>query len=296
MPRVSVGLPVYNGERYLVEALESILAQSFEDFELLISDNSSTDRTSEICGDYSLKDGRIRYHRNETNLGAAVNYNRVFGLSSGSYFKWISHDDLSAPTFLECCVEVLDRAPDVVLCYPKTVLIDEKGREISYYDDSLNLFQEKPHQRLASYLNSINLANAVFGLIRSETLKKTRRIGSYTGSDYVLLLEVCLHGKIHEIPEYLFMRRDHGENVRKIPIQDRWKWFNPNMKKPVLNYKARLFLEMFKAVDQSDLPMTEKLLCYGELPRWEIRRLRAIGGRYKSALKKKLHGNHAGSK
>jgi glycosyltransferase involved in cell wall biosynthesis len=284
---------VYDGEKYLVEALESVLAQSFEDFELVISDNASTDRTSEICRDYSLKDGRIRYYRNETNLGAAVNYNRVFELSTGSYFKWISHDDLSAPAFLENCVEILDRDRGVVLCYPKTVLINEKGQETSYYNDKLNLTQEKPHKRLASYLDSINLANAVFGLIRSETLRKTRLIGSYTGSDYVLLLEVCLNGKFHEVPKYLFFRRDHGENVRKLPGRERWKWFNPNMKKPVLNYNARIFLEMFKAVEQSELPNTEKFLCYCVLPRWEIRRLRALGGRYKSALKKKLHMDHA---
>jgi len=296
MPRISIGLPVYNGERYLIETLESIIAQSFEDFELVISDNASTDRTPEICKDYSLNDGRIRYYRNEENIGAAGNYNRVFALSSGTYFKWISHDDLSAPTFLENCVEVLDCEPDVVLCYPKTVLIDENGKEIRYCHDGLNLFQETPHRRLSSYLNSINLANAVFGLIRSETLRKTRLIGSYTGSDYVLLLEICLQGKFHEIPKPLFFRREHGENVRKIPIQERWKWFNPNMKKPLLNPKARLFLEMFKAVDQSDLPKTEKFLCYCELPRWEIRRLRALGGNYKSILKKNLHMNHAISK
>src|SRR5262245_38883261 len=114
-PRVSIGLPVYNGERYLAETLNSMLAQTFEDFELIICDNASTDQTEQICRFYAGKDTRICYVRNATNLGAAKNYRRTFELSSGDYFRWANCDDLFAPESLACCVEILDWKPSVVL-------------------------------------------------------------------------------------------------------------------------------------------------------------------------------------
>ncbi len=124
MPRVSVGLPVYNGENFIKDALDSILAQTFEDFELIISDNASTDGTQQICRQYTSKDQRIRYIRNDGNIGASKNFNQVFELSSGEYFKWIAHDDLCAPEFLERCVEVLDQDPSIVLCFARPKAID----------------------------------------------------------------------------------------------------------------------------------------------------------------------------
>src|SRR5512139_3267591 len=119
-PRVSIGVPVYNGENFLKDALDSLLAQTFKDFEIVIADNVSTDQTEEICRSYAAKDARIRYYRNETNIGAGPNHNRVFELSRGEYFKWVCHDDMCAPEFLERCIEVLDRDPSVVLCHAET--------------------------------------------------------------------------------------------------------------------------------------------------------------------------------
>jgi len=114
-PRVSIGLPVYNGENYLEEAIDSILAQTYKDFELIISDNASTDRTPDICQAYANKDPRIRYYRNEKNIGAAVNFNRVFELSSSEYFKWAAHDDIIAPDYISECIEILDNDDSIVL-------------------------------------------------------------------------------------------------------------------------------------------------------------------------------------
>ena len=99
-PRVSIGLPVYNGERYLAQALDSILAQDFVDFEIIISDNASSDSTQEICERYERLDRRITYSRLPENLGAAYNYNRLVGMSNGELFKWASHDDRIQPAFL----------------------------------------------------------------------------------------------------------------------------------------------------------------------------------------------------
>nr|MDJ0569288.1 glycosyltransferase family 2 protein [Pleurocapsa sp. MO_192.B19] len=124
-PLVSIGMPVYNGERYLENALNSILAQTFRDFELIISDNGSTDKTEEICRQYANVDRRIRYFRNEQNLGAGWNFDRVAQLATGKYFKWACHDDLCALEFLQRCIEILEQAPNIVLAYPKTLIIDE---------------------------------------------------------------------------------------------------------------------------------------------------------------------------
>ena len=134
VPRVSIGVPVYNGELYLERALDSILAQSFDDFEVIIADNASDDRTEQICRDYACRDARVRYVRNETNLGASANFNRTFALARGPYFKWAAHDDVLGTDFLLRCVEVLDSNPDVVLCHTKTQQIDEDGRVAGNYD------------------------------------------------------------------------------------------------------------------------------------------------------------------
>ena len=104
-PKVSIGIAVFNGENFLESALRSILAQTFEDFELIISDNASTDRTADICEQYASQDGRVLYLRQPANLGAQPNYNLLVGQARGRYFKWAAHDDMLAPTFLERCVE-----------------------------------------------------------------------------------------------------------------------------------------------------------------------------------------------
>ena len=123
-PLVSIGLPVFNGDRFLRESIDSLLAQSFSDFELVISDNASTDDTSAICEEYERADSRIRYVRNKTNIGGFRNHNKVFELSTGKYFAWASHDDIRLPKYIESCVEVLERSRETILCYTKTTIID----------------------------------------------------------------------------------------------------------------------------------------------------------------------------
>lgn len=122
--RVSIGMPVYNGEPFLRETLDAILAQTFRDFELIISDNASTDATEQICREYAAQDKRISYSRNQQNIGASANFNRVFKLSSGEYFKWSAADDLHASDFLAKCVEILDRDRSVVLCHSQVQIIN----------------------------------------------------------------------------------------------------------------------------------------------------------------------------
>ncbi|GAK58828.1 glycosyl transferase, family 2 [Candidatus Vecturithrix granuli] len=267
MPQVSVGLPVYNGENFIAEAIDSILNQSFEDLELVICDNASTDTTMEICQKYLSQDKRIQYHRHEKNFGAAYNYNRSFELASGEYFKWISHDDLCAPTFLERCVEVLDRETSCVLCYPKTAIIDEYGEILSYHEDKLDLSDSVPHKRLRKFLRKPAGCNPVFGLIRRDILATTQLIGAYESSDHNLLVELCLRGQFCEVPEYLFFRRNHPKMSRRVnkSSRDFALWFDPNYRGANRFPFLKLLLELIKCIQHSPISLREKCLCSGEL-------------------------------
>ena len=271
-PPVSIGMPVFNGEKYLERALDSLLNQTFSDFELIISDNASTDRTQEICQVYITRDKRIRYYRNSENLGAAQNYNHVFELSSGEYFKWAAHDDLCAPEYLERCFEILKRDPEVVLCYPKTVFIDEHEQVIEYYDDGFNLRSPKPYQRFRDSLRAASWCNPVTGLMRVSTLKKTLLIGNYASSDKVLLAELALFGKFYEIPEYLFLRRLHEQSsVAANPSDDeRAVWFDPATKGKTVAPRWKRFLEHLKSIRRAPLNKNERVYCYIELMRFYL--------------------------
>lgn len=213
-PRVTIGLPVYNGENYLREAIESLLSQSFEDFELIISDNASTDGTRAICEHYAELDQRVRYDRCKTNLGARRNYNRLVAMARGEYFKWAAHDDNCYPDFLAECVAALGRDPDAVVCYPTTHLIDDKGEVMSEYRNGLDLPHATPHERLVAYLmvnfiRKSRMCIPIFGVLRVTALRKTRLIQDFLGSDRTLLAHLALLGKFIELPGILFQRRVH---------------------------------------------------------------------------------------
>lgn len=273
-PRVSIGMPVFNGENYLAEALDSLLAQTYSDFELIISDNASTDGTQEICRTYEAKDHRIRYFRNQTNIGAAKNYNRVFELSSGEYFKWAAHDDLCAPEYLRKCIEVLDRNPSVVVCHPKTIYINEKGEVCKYYDDKLDLRSPRPHERYHDYFfRPYRRCNAIFGVIRANELKKTPLIGSYFGSDQVLLGELALRGKIYRVSEPLFFRRDHPQQLWNVnPTRTMIEaWYDPTRARKITFPHWRLLLEHFRSIKRTPLSWHERKWCYIYLG-WWVRR------------------------
>ena len=139
MPLVSIGMPVFNGAESIAASIDSLLAQTVGDFELVICDTASTDATADVCARYAARDARIRYHRNPRNLGVNPNYNLTLSYASAPFFKWASANDLCAPTFLERCLAPLEADPAVVLAYPRTTLIDGAGAAIEPYDDGLDL-------------------------------------------------------------------------------------------------------------------------------------------------------------
>lgn len=212
-PTISVGMPVYNGERYLMQAIECVLAQTFGDFELLISDNASTDTTEAICRDHAARDARITYIRNATNIGAARNYNQLFERSQGRYFRWFNADDLSKPTLHQRCLDALLAQPDASVAYGKTEKVDGTGRLIAVYEDRLDLRQDSAAERFFEALRVVGLINVHYGLMRREAVRRTSLMGSGTfpAADVNLVIELALQGKIIEIPEVLFYRRIHDE-------------------------------------------------------------------------------------
>lgn len=276
-PRISIGLPVYNGDNYLEAALGSIVDQTLGDFELIISDNASTDRTAEICQTYAAQDRRIRYYRNEQNLGAMWNFNRVFALSSGEYFKWVAHDDLCAPDFLLKCVEALDRDPSVVLSYPQAIHIDEQGRFIKKHYDGLNAGSPLAHERFGSLIWMRHWCLSVFGVIRQDILRKVMPQGNYVGSDRVLLAELGLRGRFEEVTEELFLHREHAQrSTRALPrLQDRVAWFDPKRANRIVLPHWRLFWEYLAALERVPLARVERFRCHFQLIRW-LRRYRKV--------------------
>jgi glycosyltransferase involved in cell wall biosynthesis len=274
-PRVSIGVAVYNGERFLSKTLDSLLAQTFTEFEIIICDNCSEDKTEQICRSYAASDPRIRYHRNNTNIGAPRNFNLVTTLSRGEYFKWSGADDLCAPTMIERCVEVLDHRSDVVLCYPKTRLIDENDVPVRDYEDRLDLQIEAPNWRLACLLSNIGMCNAVFGLIRSSVLNRTHLFGTYSNSDVVFLAELALRGPFVELPESLFFRRSFELSaVKYLSPYERMVMFEPNGVGELSFPNWRLLIGFLSAIHRVPVGWVESLRCYARMQIW-MKRWRA---------------------
>jgi glycosyltransferase involved in cell wall biosynthesis len=212
VPLVTVGLPVYNGERFVASAIDALLAQTYRDFVLIISDNASTDRTAAICQQYVQQDSRVCYHRNPHNIGLSANFNRVFALGTTRYFKWATADDYVSPEMLGDAVNVLEADPSVVLCYSKTTLVDVVSGAMQTYEDQLNLMQEDAAERFIAFLNNIGLSHQHQGVIRSEAIRRTAMLRDHVGSDINFLAELTLYGKFHELPRFQFFRRCHPES------------------------------------------------------------------------------------
>jgi len=288
-PRVSIGLPVYNGERYISETLDSLLAQTFQDFELIICDNASGDRTDQICRRYAAKDGRIRYFRNSTNLGAAKNYRLAFELATGEYFRWANCDDLFAPTSLERCVEVLDRELSVVLTYPKTKLIDEWDHVISEYEDGLHLQSEKASQRFAQQFKRPGRVNVIYGLMRTSVLKRTALIRNFPGGDIPLLAELTLYGTFWEIPEFLFYRRFHpGASSSIKDIEQAQEFYDPLTKGRLFLYYWNQLLAHSRTVWRAPVGITEKLRLGCFLARMAVGSRRQLAREMVSVLRRAI--------
>lgn len=256
---VAIGLPVYNGERYLEDTLRSVLNQTFDNFDLFIADNASTDRTEEICRDYAGRDSRIQYIRNPINLGASKNYTVCFEPTRSRYFRWQNADDPIEPTLIERCFEVLEADPEVVLAYGKTHIIDEKGVFMEAYDDNLDLSSESASMRFKDCIQHLGLQNVIYGLIRRDALAHTALLGNFLAADINLVVELSLYGKFKEVPVHLFNRRMHPEaSSWKRDDSERQKNFWDPAKRKLVMQTWRSIKEYYKAVWRAPISLEDK--------------------------------------
>lgn len=283
-PRVSVGLPVYNGERYLAEALDALLGQTFEDFELIVSDNASTDGTADICHRYERLDSRVRYFRQRSNIGAVSNHHFVFRQSRSALFKWAAADDLYAPNLLERCVGVLDERPDVVLAHSWVAVIDSAGRVARAFEYPLATDSPRAPERFRSMLfgtgedDEFTPADDQYGVIRSDVLRQVLPQGSYYNSDRTIMAAIALHGPFHQTPDWLYFRRDHNERPRyTCPTVRSWcANLDPRRADPLRHPTARLVAEYplgyVAAIRRAPLSPREQRECYRYLALWAVSR------------------------
>lgn len=268
MPLVSVGLPVYNGERFLSACLDSLVAQVYPNYEIIVSDNASTDATARICEEHARRDGRIRYVRADRNRGAAWNHNRVIELARGDFVKWCGADDVFHPSFLRACVDALQARPDAVLAFPRTVVIDEVGRPVNRTTDHLPVESPDVVVRFRSLLSALSVTqNLHYGVIRQASLHRVRPLGSFLAADRCFLGELALIGPFVEIPEYLMFRRQHTGNLQRTRVEEQ-RLYNPADDTRYRSRELRVLREHLTAIARASVSVGTKLRLLSGVACW----------------------------
>lgn len=284
--RITVGMPVFNGARFLARAIESILAQSLTDLRLIVLDNASTDNTAEIVGSYIASDSRVSYERNRHNLGAAPNFNNVFGMSSSEYFKWAACDDELAPNYLEKCVAALDQDPSASLAHSWVREFDATGHTIREYAPlPPGVSADDRRQRFRARALYRGWCTEIFGVIRVDRLRQSGLIRSFAAADLALIIELCLMGRIVVVEEPLFYHRIHEAQFTKAIFERRkglWRknvseWYDtgPDDQKTTA-FWLKFFLYFFKIIFRHVPSRLERTMLYPTALRWLLQRNCAI--------------------
>ncbi len=315
--KVSVGLPVYNGAEFLREALDSICNQTYENLEIVISDNASTDETAEICREYMARDSRIHYFRQPQILRPADNHNFVFDRSTGTYFRWACHDDCSDPTYISRCVEALESQSSAIIAYSKARLIDPAGSTVLHYDFPVATDAERVWKRYGAILRADSRRYQcleIYGVIRSAALKWAGPMGSYVHGDRVYLTRLLMLGTFVRIPEFLFYSREHSSrSSRVLPSRIvsgrtrlwRWigvgplpalEWWDPSKKGMIHFPEWRAMRENLSSVLRAPLGFYGKFRCLLELARWAVANMPKLGRDLIMAAEQFLVGSPASPK
>jgi glycosyltransferase involved in cell wall biosynthesis len=292
-PLVSIGLFLYNGDRFLEAAIDSILNQTFQDFELIISDNCSTDRSDEICRKFAAQDSRIRYYRADKNMGAGWNLRNVYFKATGKYFKWAAHDDMIQPDFLRLCVDALEADDSLVVAHTLTRVIDEHGGFVENYEWRLRTESQDPVVRFKDLLLNDHMCYQIFGVMRLSALKTLPPQGSYVNSDGVLLAQMGLVGRFFEQPEFLFISTRHSNQSSQVkPVRlkaPRFRltnrhgtlpspeWWDPNKTQTITFPEWRMFREYFMSITRAPLTAWQRFRCYLLLAPWIVKHFRRMG-------------------
>lgn len=230
-PRLSIGVPVYNGEDYIAEAITSHLEQDFTDFELVVSDNCSDDGTADIVQGFVKSDSRVSYSRNEENVGGPANFNRLFRLTKGDLFRWAAADDRIEPGYLSSVIAMMDADPQIVIGHAHSILIDPQSVPMLEMDqgwlggdgfmEAIKLapppgderfHSPHPHRRIDAVINNNHRNFYIFGIMRRDTMMQTRLHGAFYGGDRTLLVEMAMRGTFRKVDEPLFASRSHAKN------------------------------------------------------------------------------------
>jgi glycosyltransferase involved in cell wall biosynthesis len=272
-PRLTLGLPVYNGESYLSESLDALLAQTYTDFELIISDNASDDGTPQIAERYAALDPRVRYVRHEVNRGSSFNHNYVIDQARGEFFKWVSDDDLYAPELLERCIDALDARPEIALAHAWTGFMDDSGAVTHKLDYVLETDVPDPVVRFRSLLY-VQGGDDIYGVIRMSILRRVAPFNSYHMADRPFVGELALHGPFHNVPEYLYFRRDHPGRASRIGryIRRRCTVLDPargnRWRHPMVRLLGEYVLGYVTAIMRAPISPKDRVRCGKELVVW----------------------------
>jgi len=281
VPRLTVGLPVYNGEQFLSDALDSLLGQTYEDFELLISDNASTDGTADICRLYAGQDSRIRYVRQEHNIGLIPNHIFVMEEARGELFKCAAHDDLYGRDLLASCVEALDEDPDAVLAHSWSAMIDGCGSVIGTFGHGVAMDSLRAPDRFRNVLFD-GCHDYEYGVTRIRALRRMVRRGSYHHADRTFNAELALYGRFLLIPDWLYFRREHPTHAPQ-SVRDRCAIFDPRRADRLRHPVARLYGEYLwgyvSIIRNAPLSTTERRECYSHLAHWGAARVLPVAAR-----------------
>jgi glycosyltransferase involved in cell wall biosynthesis len=257
-PILSVGLPVYNGLPYLAEALRSVRDAEFQDYELIVCDNASTDGTGEVVREFAREDPRIRYFRNSRNIGAVHNFNRTLELARGKYFRWLASDDLHSHGAIARCVEVLERDPSVFLAFPRTRVIDDAGNVTRDHDDGDGWSSSSPSERFGYSLFRWGLSNPMFGVMRSDVLRHAMVLGDHPASDLVMQSDLAIRGRFVRVSGEYYYRRIHAgctDNLDPVALA---QFYDPDRRSAFDNKALRLFRGLGRAVQLAPVTPGER--------------------------------------
>ena len=270
-PLVGLGMPVFNGERFLAQAIESVLSQSYGNLELVICDNASTDETEKICREAAGRDSRVRYFRNAENIGAYPNFNRTFELTRGKYFKWAAHDDVLDPEYLSVCVEAMEAHPEAVVCQSQLDFIDASGNKIGVCSTDLEEAESsKPHVRFAAAALKAHDCYDIMAVFRRDILANSILLISFHGADRALIAQLSLDGPFLHLDRPLLQVRDHQDRYTrsKTKPKDRAVWHDARLKGKLTFPIWRLYREYWVMLARSKVGVTTKFLCASQLLRW----------------------------
>jgi len=221
-PKISIGIPVYNGEHFLDEKIKSILDQTFSDYEIIISDNASTDKTSIICNKFAKNEPKIRYIRQEKNIGIWENFNFVLKEAKGDYFLWSSVDDIMLPTYLEKTLDIISSNKNISCCFTKIKLYGESDNlkndlKVSLierikkkftqliFNDELGAYSAKGsyEKRIDVYFKNLSHNQIFYGMYRTEQIKRSFVKKSFLWYDAATILNILKYGELYVVDEVL---------------------------------------------------------------------------------------------